>query len=152
MNLTREDIIRKLNEEIFAALITIRKTKLASRTMMFGYLKGVGIFFLTLKITKKIKDIEYSPVGIIHLSKIEDNLPLSWNISIPGKIEECKPDSPHYKSGFDALAKKNPQIKDLFNSDMKDNYSLLLFRIKEIQGWTYEQCISGVNNTVVKDF
>jgi hypothetical protein len=149
MILTEDQIYQKLNEVPYASMITITQTDLASRTMMFGYSDG-HIFLLTHLGTDKLEDIVANPKGLIHIARIENEKNQSFDISISGSYEICKESSPFYTEGFKAIGKKEPQVLGLLNSSAREDYALILFKVREIRGWSYYQIISGAPKTIIK--
>lgn len=150
MVMTEEMIDEKLNQNLFATLVTANKTAFFSRSMLFGYSKGNGIFFLTHKGTDKLADIACNPTGLVHVAQIETELSLSYDISISGTFGICGESSNLYQEGIQSLGKKNPQLLAMLNSAAKNDYELIHFKINEIRGWTYYQIIGGMPKTIVK--
>lgn len=150
MILTEELIYNKLEENQYATLVTLGNHKLSSRTMTYGFLPSTGIFMLTHKGSNKLEDLANHPEGILHLAKIEDEVTRSYDISVYGRLERCESSLPDYEVGIRILGKNNPQVLYLLNSDVKDDFELLLFRIIEINGSTYHQSISGIPKTTIK--
>jgi hypothetical protein len=150
MIFTEELIHNKIEENQYATLVTMGNNKLSSRTMTYGFLSSTGIFMLTHKGSNKLEDLANHPEGILHIVKIEDEVTQSYDISIYGRIERCESSSPDYEVGIRILGKNNPQVLYLLNSDAKEDFELLLFRIIEINGSTYYQSISGIPKTTIK--
>lgn len=150
MILTEEMIYRKLEENQYATLVTVGDNKLSSRTMTYGFLPSTGIFMLTHKRSNKLEDFAKYPEGILHLAKIEEEVTQSYDISVYGRLERCESSLSDYEVGIRILGKNNPQVLSLLNSDAKEDFELLLFRIIEINGSTYYQSISGIPKTTIK--
>lgn len=150
MPFLREEVFRKLGEFNYATVVTIARYKLASRTMLFGFKPDHTIYLLTNVNTEKLNDIDYSPKGLVHLSKIEENLSDSFDISIPGQFEKIPAGDPEYADGIAVLSEKNEMISDIVNSPMQKDYQLLKFVFKEIYAYTYFQIINGENKTLIK--
>ena len=149
MVLTREMIIQKLNEQIFALMVTQSKTGMSSRTMMFAYKPENSIFMLTHKGTLKLDDIKNSPVGLVHISALENDLIQSYDISMSGTFEIINDGSPLYQDGREYLGKKNNQIRDILKSESGKQYEMLLFHITSLSGWSYYQIVNGQPKTYV---
>jgi hypothetical protein len=148
--LTEELIYEKLGQNKYLTFVTFSDDDLASRTMTYGYVPETGIFFLTHKGCNKLNDLAKNPKGLLHIAQIENDISQSYDISISGLFENCEEASAHYREGFEAIGKKNPQVLGLLNSDAKEDYQLLLFRISEIRGFNYYQAISGMPKTIIK--
>jgi len=150
MELKEETILKKLDEQAFATIVTNSKEGLASRTMLFGFSKGNGIFLLTQKTTGKMEHLKNSQLGLLHISGIEQDITQSYDISASGRFEECSSTSSLYRLGFETLSKKNGQVMFILDSPAKDNYALLLLRIESLKGWNYYQSSSGLPKTIVR--
>jgi len=151
MLFTKEMIIEALQKKEYATLITEGEQGLASRTMTFGFLPDNKIFLLTHKGTEKLTDINFSKQGLLHLSKIAENVAESYDISIRGNFNLIEFSNPLYQTGVDVLAQKVPQVKDMLtaNESSQNHYQLIMFQINSLKGWNYLQILSGLPKTVV---
>ncbi len=150
MVLTNELIHEKLKQSQYATMVTISETQLVSRTMTYGYVPGKGIFALTQKGSDKLNDVAQNSRGLFHISKIESDMNLSYDISISGNFKTCDEFSPYFNEGIQVLGENNPQILGLLNSEAKSDYEMLWFQIDEIRGYSYYQIISGLPKTIIK--
>ncbi|OHD53567.1 MAG: hypothetical protein A2014_11585 [Spirochaetes bacterium GWF1_49_6] len=148
MAISRDEVIKILEESSLCTVVTIAKHRLASRTMTFAYSNGV-IFLLTANSTNKLNDFKYSPKGLLHICNVSLEDVNSYDISIPGFFELIQEGAGLFKEGYEALVKKNPQVMGIYQSDMKNDYSLIKFSFKEIQSWTLLQAVSGEQKTII---
>ncbi|MGE5606187.1 MAG: hypothetical protein ACM3YE_10925 [Bacteroidota bacterium] len=151
MILTKELIYEKISQNCFATMVTYGENRINSRTMHYGFSPGKGIYILTQKNTDKLNDIVGNPQGLFHIAKIEEDIKSSYDISIWGRFERCAASSPDYLNGIKTLSKSNPQILNLADSEAKLDYELMIFRIDEIQGYSYLQSINGLPKTIIKE-
>jgi len=149
MILNEETVLRKLKEHYYATVITAGKNKLSSRTMMYSFDEDDGIYLITQKGTSKLDEIMASPTGLLHISNIEKDINLSYDISIKGRFSLITPKSSHFAKGFMELSKKNPEALEIFNSEKVAEWVLILFKISEINGWDYQQGIHRQEKTKV---
>lgn len=149
MQLTTEDIQRNLNEKAFATVVTRLGEEMSSRSMLFAYEEGHGVFLLTQKTTAKVKHMGDEPVGLVHVGEVKENLPESFDISIRGRFKFLDAASPTFEQGISALAAKNAMIGDLAKSPMIDDYALILMEVDTIEGWTYQQFVDGAPKTTI---
>ncbi|OHD57333.1 MAG: hypothetical protein A2Y33_07565 [Spirochaetes bacterium GWF1_51_8] len=149
MAILESNVIQNLEENSLCTVVSVARYRLASRTMMYAYNAG-KIYLLTANTTGKLDDMKYTDKGLLHIGngKLDDMN--SYDISIPGYFEVLKEDNPLFQEGYLTLAKKNPEVLGIMNSDMKNAYSLILFKYREIRAWTLLQALSGEEKTVIK--
>ena len=149
MPLNEQDVVKILSENQYATMVTIARSKLASRTITYGFVPEQGAFILTHKHTVKMNDLDYSKKGLLHLAKIDEEVENSYDISVNGWFEKIGEESTLYSFGFETLAQKNPMVMDLLHSDAKAEYQLLLFHPYEIVGNDYMQAINAMPKTTI---
>jgi len=145
--LTAQEIERHLKERAFATVVTANGGSMASRTMMFGFVAPDAVYLITRSDSAKIGHIRSRSSGLLHLSGQGDDLSAAFDISVRGAFQEIAPDSTHYQTGVGVLAAKNPMVRDIAGSSMRDAYTMLKLNVSEIQGWTYQQAADGLPKT-----
>jgi hypothetical protein len=150
MVLKKEEVVAYLGHEPYAVVVTNGKNGMTSRTMTFGYVPDNKMFLLTHNGTAKLEDIDYSSVGLVHISTIKEDVTQSVDVSAEGTFERIEVKSPLFAKGMEALGSKNPQIIDILSDEsMRSQYSMILIKIRRMSAWSYIQVLSGEPKTMI---
>ena len=135
--LTKEKIYTILSQKYFALVLTLRDNLIGSRTMEFAMDESHTFYLLTLKKNRKVEDIRKNSEGIIHINQLDEDMLKSYDIQIRGNFRIISDESTDYYKGIETLGKKNPQIAEMFRSEMRNLYHIIGFKAKEITAWNY---------------